>query len=160
CLALSGRSLPRTLSYPSSSPSRYTAPASIGSSWSIQRTSVDFPDPERPRMATTSPSCTSRFTWSNAVKSPKRLLRAHTSTTGAAGRLFFTSPTSCFGFFTGHARGSSSKVSLDTALNKRQEGHHHEVPDDGHDQHGDHVICAVVDCLDGVEQITHCNDAD
>ena len=61
-----------------SSPSNRTSPWSGHSSPATMRSSVVFPEPDRPRSASNSPERTSRLTRSSAVKSPKRLVTSRT----------------------------------------------------------------------------------
>src|SRR5689334_16158862 len=63
-------------------PAALTLPPSMVSRPLMQRSSVLLPEPERPMMATTSPSATSRSTPSSTVAGPKRLVSALISTIG------------------------------------------------------------------------------
>ena len=81
----------------SSLPSNTIRPESIVSSRLTQRHSVDLPEPEAPRMTTTSPSWTSRSTSRSATKSPNRLFTDSTLSNTLPERALVLSSSSTMG---------------------------------------------------------------
>src|SRR5699024_5192270 len=82
CQRPSGRASGR---YPCTSPSMRTRPALGSSSWLMQRSRVDLPEPEGPTSTATSPACTVRSQPFSTWRSPKDLWTCSTSMTGRDG---------------------------------------------------------------------------
>src|SRR5215472_10325444 len=109
-------------------------PASIVSRLLMQRRNVDFPDPDGPRITTTSPAPTSRSIprstswWPNDFRTPRartsgvamltRLERQVDATRGRRGAVLLT----------------ARVIALDRALHDVQDRSHQQVPDDSHHQ--------------------------